>query len=64
MEKIEVWVITNDAQYRIRNRRNTEHIQLTFWLSDGKVEHFNTTYQNLLIMLKSADEDLYSSKPL
>ncbi|WP_276379881.1 hypothetical protein [Flavobacterium sp. H4147] len=59
-----LWVTTDNTQYRLMNQKLNDYIQLTFELPDGTIEHFNTNYENLYKMLKSAPESLYSPKPL
>lgn len=59
----ELWIITNGAQYRLQKKDNI-NIELTFWLSDGTIKHFNTNYNNLFKMLDSSYKCLYNSKPL
>jgi hypothetical protein len=59
----ELWVITENAQYRIQRPKPEDKIKLTFWIPDAPIEHFNTTYENLLKMLKSSDKSLYSPIP-
>lgn len=59
----ELWVITDDAQYRVQ-KKNNSNIQLTFWFSDGTIKHFNTNCSNLYKMLESADSSLYDTKSL
>lgn len=60
MKKMELWVITDEAQYRLMHQKLNDYIQLTFHLPDGTIEHFRTDYKNLYEMLKQSDESLYS----
>ena len=62
MKKSELWVITREAQYRLRGKKVKDKIRLTFWLHDGQVHHFNTNYKNLFEMLNSANKKLYDTK--
>lgn len=59
----ELWVITENAQYRIQNPKADDKVKLTFWIPNEPIEHFNTTYGNLLKILKESDKSLYSPIP-
>lgn len=61
--KSELWIITENAQYRIQNPKAEDKIQLTFWIPNEPIKHFNTTYENLIKMLESADKSLYNIIP-
>jgi|GEM_PF-6931092 len=62
-EKLELWTITDNAQYRLQNLKFNDNIQLTFWVPGG-TKTFNTEYEKLLKMLESADKSLYSPKSI
>lgn len=62
-KEFELWVCNKNAQYRMWNKKMTDEIDLTFWIPDSEIKHFNTTYENLIKMLESADKNLYSVTP-
>lgn len=64
LEKLELWIVANNAQYRLSNQETEGRIQLTFWLPDKTVQHFNTSYQNLFRMLNESNKDYYSPESL
>jgi hypothetical protein len=57
--ELELWVQNENAQYRIQNQKMRDDINLTFWIPNEPIKHFNTTYENLIKMLESADKSLY-----
>ena len=62
-EEFELWVMNKNAQYRIMNQEITDDVSLTFWIPNEPIKHFNTTYENLIKMLESADKSLCSVIP-
>ena len=52
-----------NAQYKVQNQKMRDDIKLTFWIPNEPIKHFNTTYENLIKMLESADKRLYSVIP-
>ena len=63
-EKFELWVVTDNHQYRMQNQKSNENIELTFWKENGVIKHFTTNFKKLIKMLESADKKLYSIEPL
>lgn len=61
--EFEMWVQNENAQYRVQNQKMRDDIKLTFWIPNEPIKHFNTTYENLIKMLESADKSLYSVIP-
>jgi hypothetical protein len=45
------------------NQNMMDEIRLTFWIPDEPIKIFNTTNENLVKMLESADKSLYSITP-
>ena len=58
----ECWVINENAQYRIQNQKQDNEIEFSFWIPNGKVEKFKTTYRNLINILKYSSENLAVTK--
>lgn len=58
-----MWILNKNAQYRIMHQDISEEIRLTFWIPDGTMKHFTTSYTNLIKMLDSADKSLYDPSP-
>ena len=56
----EIWISNSNGQYRIQNQKMSDDVRLTFWIPDEPIKVFNTTYENLIKMLESADKSLYS----
>jgi hypothetical protein len=59
----EIWISNSNGQYRIQNQEITDDVKLTFWIPDEPIKVFNTTYENLIKMIESADKSLYSVIP-
>tara|TARA_R110000868_G_scaffold33215_1_gene120808 strand:+ start:1319 stop:1528 length:210 start_codon:yes stop_codon:yes gene_type:complete len=59
----EIWVSNTNGQHRIQNQEMNDEVRLTFWIPNEPIKIFNTTYENLIKIIESADESLYNIKP-
>ena len=62
-DKLELWVINKNGQYRIQNQKLEDEISLTFWLPNEGIEKFETTYENLVTILKASNRSLCKPRP-
>jgi hypothetical protein len=59
----EIWISNSNGQHRIQNQEIFDEVKLTFWIPNEPIKHFNTTYENLIKIIESADKCLYSTIP-
>lgn len=59
----ELWIINENAQYRIQNQKMRHHIELSFWIPDSPIKLFRTTYENLIKIIESTDKSLCFIEP-
>ena len=59
----EIWISNSNGQYRIQNQEVTDDVKLTFWIPNEPIKVFNTTYENLIKIIESADKNLYDTIP-
>ena len=45
------------------NQEVTDDVKLTFWIPNEPIKVFNTTYENLIKIIESADKNLYDTIP-